>query len=71
MIIHRDYCSTCKTKEQPLLKYSKHKNQNGDTVQYYICRGCNREKHTKWYRKNPRKAMAYNRRYQIRKEMNQ
>ena len=71
MIIERKYCTKCKTKEQPLIKYSKYKKQDGDTLQYYVCRNCNNKRHGDWYEKNKTKQLIYNRRYRIRKEMNE
>lgn len=38
-VIHKDYCSKCKTKTEPLMKYSRNK-----TTQYYRCRECQAEK---------------------------
>lgn len=66
MIIHRDYCSKCKTKEGPLLNYTKSTDRDGNTVMYKSCLPCNAERHKKWYERNPKKAQIYNRRYRTR-----
>ena len=67
---HTDYCSKCKQKNVPLLKYSKPSN-----TQYYLCRPCNAQRinkyaktdagkqvikgiNTRHYRNNPSKVSA-------------
>lgn len=42
---HKDYCSKCKTKEVPLIKYAKNSH-----TQYYQCHDCN-NKRSSAYRK--------------------
>lgn len=47
-VIHKDYCSRCKTTED-LMKYTKQTSPTGVTTQYYMCRPCNADRHKKWY----------------------
>lgn len=43
-LIHKDYCSKCKQKNIPLLKYNKSGN-----IQYYYCRKCQNERQKSYY----------------------
>lgn len=45
-MIHKDYCSHCKIKDIPLIRCSTNKT---NTIQYYICRICQRERTKKYY----------------------
>lgn len=72
MITHKDYCTICKTKEGKLFSYNKSVLASGNIIFYKMCRPCNAQRKRRWYHDgNQQKAMVYNRRYRIRKEMNQ
>lgn len=48
-MIHKDYCSKCKRKNIPLIKYSK---GAGGKTQYYYCRSCTNEKMSRYIKKS-------------------
>jgi len=54
-MIHKDYCSRCKRKNIPLIKYSK---GSSGAVQYYQCRDC-ANKRTKAYYNTPKGRAPY------------
>jgi hypothetical protein len=51
-MIHKDYCSRCKIRKGPFIKYCKRLLKSGDeSVQYYLCRPCNNWKAKRHYDK--------------------
>ena len=51
-IIHKDYCSRCKTGSADIKNNKSKPTKKGVVTQYYFCRKCTRERFKKYYHNN-------------------